>query len=104
MRDFLKKNQIISVVDLISYLRLTNLDINVIFEKFKSIIDNPEVNEFIEYINQLEDIKDEYDLETIIKYISENVNLDRLNLILVYILKDEYFVDFIQDLFLEKLL
>jgi hypothetical protein len=49
-------------------------------------------------------VKFPFDLKDLLKKFSKELTLDELNSILDKVIKNEQFVDFIQDLFLEKLL
>ena len=104
MNDIITKNTLNQSIELISELNLNEDDYKNIFEKFNLILKNPDIKEMVEKISGFHDIEKENDLKAIMRKIIEVMKLSDLNQLLENIIKNEDFVDFIQDLFLEKLI
>lgn len=99
----LKKDSLNQSIEIISDVNFEEEDFEKIFEKFKFILDNSDVKNIIERILDLSELENENDLKQIMKKLSKTLSLQELNLMLEKVIKNEQFVDFIQDLFLEKL-
>lgn len=99
------KNNLNKAMEFISELNFDDDDYEKIFNKFKLILQNPETIEIFKKISKIQDItKETADLNLIVKNLSDSVNLDDLNSVLSKLTKNEELINFIQDLFLEKLL
>ncbi len=100
----LSKDAINKSIDMISDIKLSEDDYNNIFEQFKEILNNNEVDKIMEIISKISRDKESIDLKTIMKNLATNIPLNDLNLLLNKVIKNEKFIDYIQDLFLEKLM
>ena len=60
--------------------------------------------ELFKKISEIKELENEGDLKAIMKKLLKEIKLNELNKLLKDIIENEEFVDFIQDLFLEKLL
>ena len=103
MKDILTKETINQSIELISELNLTEEDYEKVFENFKLILKNPEVKKIFGTISEISEINNDSDLNLLMKKLSNHLSLNDLNFLLEKIIKNEELVDFIQDLFLEKL-
>jgi len=103
MKDIITKDSINQSIELISELNLTEEDYEKIFENFKLILKNPEVKKIFGTISEISEIDNDSDLNLLMKKLSNHLSLNDLNFLLEKIIKNEELVDFIQDLFLEKL-
>ncbi len=103
MKETINKETINQSIELISEINLTEEDYKDIFEKFKLILKNPEVKKIFETIPEISEINDDIDMNSLMKKLSNHLSLNELNFLLEKIIKNEDLVDFIQDLFLEKL-
>jgi hypothetical protein len=101
--DITKKN-LDQSIELISEFNFDEEDYETIFEKFQIFLNNSKNHDFLKKISEIEEFEDEKDLKAIMKKLSNKFKISELNTILKEIVKNEEFVDFIQDLFLEKLL
>ncbi|MFX1394626.1 MAG: hypothetical protein ACFFAH_13760 [Promethearchaeota archaeon] len=104
MNDIITKDTLNQSIELISELNLNEDDYENIFEKFNLMMENPDIKEILEKISGFHDIEKENDLKAIMKKIIDIMKLSDLNQLLGNIIKNEDFIDFIQDLFLEKLI
>ena len=104
MNDIITKDNLNQSIELISELNLNEDDYENIFEKFNLILKNPDIREIVEKVLGFQDIEKENDLKAIMKKLIDIMKLSDLNQLLGDIIKNEDFIDFIQDLFLEKLI
>ena len=91
-------------IELISEFNFDEEDYETIFEKLQIFLKKPENYELFKKISEIKELENEGDLKTIMKKLSKEIKLNELNKLLKDIIRNEEFVDFIQDLFLEKLL
>ena len=91
-------------IDFFSELDLDNNDFEMIYEKFRFLLENDEMQKIFSKISKIQEIETECDLKAIMKELIRNLDLSDLNALLTKIIKNEPLIDFIQDLFLEKLL
>jgi len=103
MNDIITKNSLKESIELISELKLDEADYNKIFEKFEIILNDSKIKGLIEETTKSTNNENERDLINVMKTIVEKINLSDLSYLLEKIIKNEELVDFIQDLFLEKL-
>ncbi|HEY0087638.1 MAG TPA: hypothetical protein VGB37_02275 [Candidatus Lokiarchaeia archaeon] len=103
MNDIITKNFLKESIELISELKLDEADYNKIFEKFEIILNDSKIKGLIEETTKSTNNENERDLINVMKTIVEKINLSDLSYLLEKIIKNEELVDFIQDLFLEKL-
>ena len=104
MKEIITKDSLKQSIELISELNLNDDDYAKIFEKFKLMLNNSEMKETIKKISGIREIEKENDLKTIMKTLINKIRLSDLNQLLGNIVKNEDLIDFIQDLFLEKLI
>ena len=104
MKENITKNSLNQSIELISELNLNEEDYEKIFDKFKLILENREIKDTIENVSNIPGLRNENDLEAIMKKLSSDLDLSDLNKLLKDIIKNEELIDFIQDLFLEKLI
>ena len=104
MEENITKNSLNQSIELISELNLNEEDYEKIFDKFKLILENGEINDMIENISNIPELRKENDLKAIMKKLSNDLDLADLNELLKSMIKNEELIDFIQDLFLEKLI
>jgi len=104
MKENITKNSLNQSIELISELNLNEEDYEKIFDKFKLILENREIKETIENVSNIPGLRNENDLKAIMKKLSSDLDLSDLNKLLKDIIKNEELIDFIQDLFLEKLI
>ena len=100
----LTKDAISKSIDIISDIKLSEDDYNNIFEQFKGILNNNEIDEILKIISRIPRDNEIIDLKTILKNLAINIPLNDLNSLLNKIIKNEKFINYIQDLFLEKLM
>jgi len=100
----IRKDSLNQTIELISELNLDKNDFNKIFERFKVILESPEVNDIIKKISENQDLNKQDDLITLMKELSNKLSLKDLNVLLKKVIKNENLVDFLQDMFLEKLI
>ncbi len=103
MNDIITKNSLKESIELISELKLDEADYNKIFEKFEIILNDSKVKGLIEETTKSTNAENERDLINVMKTLAEKIDLSDLSYLLEKIIKNEELVDFIQDLFLEKL-
>lgn len=104
MKEIITKDSLNQSIELISELNLNDDDYEKIFEKFKLMLNNSEMKEAIKKFSGIKEIEKENDLKTIMKTLTNKIRLSDLNHLLGNIVKNEDLIDFIQDLFLEKLI
>jgi len=104
MKEIITKDSLNQSIELISELNLNDDDYEKIFENFKLMLNNSEMKEAIKTISGIREIEKENDLKTIMKTVTNKIRLSDLNQLLGNIVKNENLIDFIQDLFLEKLI
>ena len=104
MNDIIEKKNLNQSIELISELNLDEEDFDKIFINFKKILDNPDINKLIKKVLGFSELEGENDLIPLMKKLTDKLSINELNFLLGKIIKNEEFVDFIQDLFLEKLL
>lgn len=104
MKDIIEKKNLNQSIELISELNLDEEDFDKIFENFNEIMSNPDINKIIKKILGFSELEEENDLIPLMKKLSDKLSINELNLLLGKVIKNEGFVNFIQDLFLEKLL
>ncbi len=91
-------------IEIISDIKLSEDDYNNIFEQFKEILSNKEFEDVLKIIPQEPRDKELIDLKMIMKNLAKNIPLNEFNVLLSNIIKNEKFINYIQDLFLAKLL
>jgi len=97
------KSTIKQAIELVSELSLDEDDFNKIIDLFAPTLEKSEIKELIESIQNLKEVSEEDDVETIMKKISEKIDTSILIKLLHTIIKNEKLVDGIQDIFLDKL-
>ena len=99
------KENLDKAIEFFSELNLNNKDYEKIFNKFKLIFESLETKNVLENISNIQEIGKETDnFALIVKKLSESANLGDLNSVLSKLMKNEELINFIQDLFLERLL
>ena len=104
MNEDISKKSLEQSIELISELKFDEEDYNNIFEKFKEHLKISKNDILYQRISGLKDLENERELTNIMKKLVNILNIEELNTLLREIVKNEDFVDFIQDLFLEKLI
>ena len=104
MNEDITKKTLEQSIELISEFKFDEEDFETIFEKFQVLLKNSQNQDLFKEISELKEFEKEEDLKTIMKRISDDLKISELNKLLKDIVENEEFVDFIQDLFLEKLL
>jgi hypothetical protein len=100
----INKKNLEEAIEFISDLKLSDQDYNNILEKFKPNLQNSNFNEIFKRLSTINEISKERDLKTIMKKMIDTLNSEDLTLLLKDIMKNEEYITFIQDLFLEKLI
>jgi chorismate mutase len=91
-------------IKLISEFTLDEEDYNEIYERVRDVLKNSNIKEKLREVSeQNQDIEDD-DLPSVIKKIMKDLDIIELNNLLKEIMKNDEFMDFIQDLLIEKLL
>jgi len=104
MNEDITKKNLEQSIELISELSFKEEDYDNIFEKFKCYLKNSKNKELFKKILEIKGLENERGLANIMRKLSTNLSIDELNTLLKEIIKNDEFVDFIQDLFLEKLI
>ncbi|TFG14540.1 MAG: hypothetical protein EU535_03195 [Promethearchaeota archaeon] len=104
MNEDISKKSLEQSIELISELKFDEEDYDTIFEKFKDHLKKSKNDKLYQRISEFKDLENERELPNIMKKLVKNLNIEELNTLLREIVKNEDFVDFIQDLFLEKLI
>ena len=104
MKEIITKDSLNQSIDLISELNLNEEDYEKIFDQFKVILENEEIKEVINKTSNTKELKDENDLKSIMKKIANTFDVADMSKFLKIITSNEKLLDFIQDLFLEKLI
>lgn len=104
MKEIITKDNLSQSIELISELNLDEEDYKKIFEKFNLMLENSEIKETVEKVSEIHNLKNDEDLKEIMKRLTHDLEISDLNKILNSIIKNEELLDFIQDLFLEKLI
>lgn len=104
MKEIITKDNLSQSIELISELNLDEEDYKKIFEKFNLMLENSEIKETVEKVSEIHHLKNDEDLKEIMKRLTNDIEISDLNKILNSIIKNEELLDFIQDLFLEKLI
>jgi len=104
MNEDITKKNLDQSIELISEFNFDEEDYETIFEKLQIFLKNPENYELFKKISEIKELENEGDLKAIMKKLLKEIKLNELNKLLKDIIENEEFVDFIQDLFLEKLL
>ena len=104
MNEDITKKNLDQSIELISEFKFDEEDYETIFKKFQIFLKNSENHDLFKRISELKDFEKEEDLKAIMEKISKKIKINELNKLLKDIVENEEFVDFIQDLFLEKLL
>lgn len=104
MNEDITKKNLDQSIELISEFNFDEEDYEIIFEKLQIFLKNPKNYELFKKISEIKELENEGDLNAIMKKLSKEIKLNDLNKFLKDIIENEEFVDFIQDLFLEKLL
>ena len=104
MNEDITKKNLDQSIELISEFNFDEEDYEIIFEKLQIFLKNPENYELFKKISEIKELENEGDLKAIMKKLLKEIKLNELNKLLKDIIENEEFVDFIQDLFLEKLL
>ena len=104
MKEIITKDSLNQSIELISELNLNDDDYEKIFEKFKLMLNNSEMKEAIKKISGIREIEKENDLKAIMKKLTNKIRLSDLNQLLGNIVENEDLIDFIRDLFLERLI
>ena len=100
MNTLITKKTLNQYIDFFSELDLDNNDFEMIYEKFRFLLENDEMQKIFSKISKIQEIETECDLKAIMKELIRNLDLSDLNALLTKIIKNEPLIDFIQDLFL----
>jgi len=100
----IRKEDINKSLEFFENLELESNEINLIYEKFKNILRDKEISSLVKNNDSIKDIEEDDNIKDILKKILPNLKLRDLNIILNKIIEDESLTNFIQDLFLERLL
>ncbi len=104
MKQIITKKNLNQSLDFLTDINFDEEDYERIYEKFKIILEIPEIKKILKNVSGINEIETEGDFKNILKYLIEKINVKDLNEILKKIIKNETLIDYIQDLFLEKLL
>ncbi|TFF87186.1 MAG: hypothetical protein EU549_05205 [Promethearchaeota archaeon] len=104
MKNVIGKKEIEQSINLISEIELNNEEMEDLFNRFKNILDNSEIVEKVLKAVNVKKINKIEDLKKILEILSKNIELEQLNILLNLLIKDEKLINYIQDLFLEKLI
>ncbi|TXT64789.1 MAG: hypothetical protein BAJALOKI1v1_520015 [Promethearchaeota archaeon] len=86
-------------------IELNNEEFTIIFEKFKTLLNNGKIKDMI--INKmtfLKDFKESDDLKKIMHELINKAQIEDLNILLEKLLQEESLTNWLQDFFLEKLI
>lgn len=104
MNEDITEKNLEQSIELISEINFDEKDYEDIFKKFQVFLEDSENNKLFKKISEIKELETEEDLKVIMKKLTKNISIFELNKFLKSIIRDEEFVDFIQDLFLEKLI
>lgn len=104
MNEDITEKNLEQSIELISEINFDEKDYEDIFKKFQVFLEDSENNKLFKKISEIKELETEEDLKAIMKKLTKNISIFELNKFLKSIIRDEEFVDFIQDLFLEKLI
>jgi hypothetical protein len=101
----IEKEDIIKSLDFFKDIKLENGDVAIIYDNFKKILKDPEVNEvLVEKMSFLNTKNEKENIRSLMEILISKLNLKDLNVLLDKIIKNESLSDFLQDFFLEKLI
>ena len=103
MRDILTKKALNQSLDIISELNLDEEDCENIFAKFDNVLNAPEIKAKLQKVLENKNSIKEMDINSLMTFLVSNLQFDDLKLLLENVIKNESLVDFIQDLFIEKI-
>ncbi|MHA1438531.1 MAG: hypothetical protein ACTSPD_13230 [Promethearchaeota archaeon] len=104
MKKILTKDSIDHSIKLISELNLNDKDFEEIFKRFNVIFNDFNTKNILQKLNESKNFKCEDGLKTIMEKIKNNLTESEMHILLEKVIKNEELIDFIQDLFLEKLI
>jgi len=101
----IEKEDIVKSLDFFKDIELENGDIGTIYDNFKKILNDPEVNEvLVDKMSFLNSKSEQENIRSLMEILISKLDLKDLNVLLNKIIKDESLSDFLQDFFLEKLI
>ncbi|MGQ4873763.1 MAG: hypothetical protein ACP6IY_06795 [Promethearchaeia archaeon] len=103
MNKILTKRDLNKSIELVSEIELDENDFEQIFNKFANFLNKQEIIQRIKE-NVKKEIKENDKIEELMRKIVKKLKEDDLNELLNILMKNESLIEFIQDLFLEKLL
>lgn len=104
MNEEITRKNLEQSIELISELNFKEEDYENIFEKFKEHLNKSDNYKFFKKVSEIKELEYENGLPMIMKKLLSTFTIEELNNLLRDIIKNEDFVDYIQDLFLEKLI
>ena len=101
----INKEDLKKSLEFINDITLEEKDYDLIFKKFKKVINDQEFENLINQKLSNQDLEKNYEnLEDLLRSLIEGLDIREINIILQKIIKNEKLTSFIQDFFLEKLL
>jgi hypothetical protein len=100
----LKKEDISRSVEFFNNLDLKPKEIDIIFDKFREILTDREIKRLLKDQKCMKEIEEEDGIQEILKKLIPYLDLKDLNYLLQKLIKDESLTEYIQDMFLEKIL
>ena len=91
-------------MDLISSLELDDKDIDEVYKKFEAILNDESAKKILEKVSKGKGSENFKDVREMMQGVIGLIDPEDLNVLLEKVIKNEELVDFIQDLFLEKLI
>lgn len=105
MKEIITKESLEQSVDLISDIELNDEDYKGIYDKFSNFLSTKEFNDILKKISDVSNNNNSSeDIGELMRTLLDNLKIEDINLILKRIIKNEELIDYIQDLFLEKLI
>lgn len=97
------KDNIKKSMNLISDVNFTDEEYNKIYEKFKLFLGNKQVNDISKILDN-QSVSDSATLSQILKDLKKSLDMETLEELTQIIINNEDLVNFIQDIFLDKLI
>lgn len=104
MKDIITKKNLDKAIELISEFTFDDEEYDLIFKKIIENLDDLQVKQLTQKLSNFKEIEEEENLKKILEIISKNMPKEDLENFLEKILTKQDIVDFIQDLFIEKLI
>ena len=86
MNTLITKKTLNQSIDFFSELDLDNNDFEMIYEKFRFLLENDEMQKIFSKISKIQEIETECDLKAIMKELIRNLDLSDLNALLTKII------------------